>query len=76
MNNSTCLISLQIPGIKQRRLTCYVTNRGDPLLLLAPARVEELSAEAGLSYFHDVLTENEISLLKTLAANKVIVVTA
>lgn len=53
-------------------LTCYYDTKNDnPLLILAPAKVEEIHRATGLSFYHHVLTEGEISLLQTLAGEKV-----
>ena len=41
------------------------------MLVLAPAKREDLDTEIGLAFFHDVIREPELKVLKDLAGNKV-----
>ncbi|XP_067943874.1 prolyl 4-hydroxylase subunit alpha-1-like [Watersipora subatra] len=49
-------------------LQCHLhTNNNHPLLVLSPAKREDLNLKTGLSFFHGVLTDKEISLLQKMA---------
>ena len=41
------------------------------MLLLAPAKREDLDTEIGLTFYHDVMRESEIKILKDLASDRV-----
>lgn len=52
-------------------MSCYLVTNGHPGLLLAPAKLEMLDEETGLSFYHNVMTDSEIELFKELAAVQV-----
>ena len=52
----------------EHKLKCfYTTNGNNPLLMLAPAKVEQLYHSPDLVQFHDVVSDNEIELIKNLS---------
>ena len=62
----------QVDASDTKPLKCsYYTNNNHPLLVLSPAKLEELNLEIGLSFIHELMTEGEISLLQSLASGKV-----
>lgn len=68
---SVCLYlkTLQFqPNPYAQTLKCYYSNmKENPILVLAPVKVEELYHHPNLLQFHDVVSENEISLIKNLS---------
>lgn len=63
---------LQVPNKETRQLMCHhYTNNNHPLLIISPAKQEEIHLDTGLSFFHHVLTDGETELLQRLASQKV-----
>lgn len=55
-----------------RKLKCkYWTNNNHPLLVLQPAKVEELVASPHLVRFHNVISDAEIAHIKSIAKPRV-----
>ncbi|CAG2117367.1 unnamed protein product, partial [Medioppia subpectinata] len=52
---------------EEKHLRCYVTDRGHPLLVLQPIRVEVLNENPSIVMFHNLMTDYEIELYKELA---------
>ncbi|XP_067935158.1 prolyl 4-hydroxylase subunit alpha-1-like [Watersipora subatra] len=56
------------PNPNEHKLTCFYSSANrDPLLVLAPAKVEVLYEEPLVWIFHDVISDNEIGVVKGLA---------
>ena len=54
------------------KLKCrYITN-SNPFLLIGPVKQEEMFDNPAIWVFHDVVTDSQIELMKTLALPKVI----
>ena len=57
---------------RQHQLKCrFHTNNNHPLLILSPARQEEIYHDPYLVFYHQVLTDYEIDVIKQLATPKV-----
>lgn len=55
------------PPAVEARLACYLSDRGDPYFRLHPVKVEENSADPYVYTFYDIISDNEIESIKTLA---------
>lgn len=63
---------LQGLSAADRPLSCYYETNEDPLLILAPAKVEELTDKSlGLRFYHHVISDAEIEVFKRIASKKV-----
>jgi hypothetical protein len=51
-------------------LKCRYINHA-PLLYIAPVKEEQLFDDPPIWFYHDVITEKQIELMKTLSAPKV-----
>lgn len=49
------------------QLKCWYDNRGEPYLVLMPIKVEKHSLKPAVYTFYDVLSDQEIEAIKTLA---------
>lgn len=55
----------------ERKLFCrFHTNNNHPVLLLQPSKEEELCLKPRIVVYHDVLSDNEIGIIKQLAQPK------
>ena len=65
-------LHFQVDASDTKSFKCYYyTNNNHPLLIVSPAKLEELNLEISLSFIHELMTEGEISLLQSLASGKV-----
>lgn len=53
------------------RLKCWYSSENDPFLKYAPFKVEQMYITPDIFIFHDVLSDNEIDLIKGMAKPKV-----
>lgn len=60
-----------VPTEVTSKLSCRYTNNGDPFLLLAPFKVEEMHDDPKVLVFHDVLYDTEIDAIKELSRPRV-----
>lgn len=49
------------------QLKCYYANNNNPFLLIAPFKVEEAYPSPKILIFHDVMSDNEIETVKSMA---------
>ncbi|XP_054167390.1 prolyl 4-hydroxylase subunit alpha-1-like [Oppia nitens] len=52
---------------EEKNLKCYLTNKGNPLLILQPIKVEVFNENPLVVMFHDLMTEYEMQTYKDLA---------
>jgi prolyl 4-hydroxylase len=52
---------------EEKNLRCYITNRGDPFLILQPVKVEVFNENPYVMMFHNLMSENEMKIYKELA---------
>lgn len=56
------------PNEDKHLLKCFYTTSGDhPLLLLAPAKVEEYFLSPYIRLYHDIISDNEIEIVKQIS---------
>lgn len=58
------------PGL-EKSLHCRYVTRGFPYLLLQPAKEEEAYLNPRIVIYHDVMSDKEIDMIKTLATPRV-----
>ena len=52
----------------EHELKCFYSTVGkNPLLILAPVKVEEIHNKPDIVLFHDVISDNEIGMVKKLS---------
>ena len=52
----------------QHNLTCYYSNvNNNPILILAPAKIEEVYRNPNMVIFHDVVSDKETEIIKMIA---------
>jgi len=57
-----------MPNEDKHLLKCFYTTSGDhPLLLLAPAKVEEYFLSPYIRLYHDIISDNEIEIVKQIS---------
>lgn len=49
----------------------YSTSGGNPILILAPVKVEVIYKDPDIVMFHDVISDKEIEIIKELATPNV-----
>lgn len=60
------------PNPYTHKLKCYyTTSGGNPLLLLAPVKVEEFYLNPYIVLYHDVISDREIEIVKEISVPKV-----
>ena len=50
------------------KLKCRLDDRGDSFLKLQPVKIEEMHSEPDIWLFHDVISQNEMKIVRDLAA--------
>ena len=50
------------------KLKCHLDDRGHPFLKLQPAKKEEMHHEPDIWMFHDVISQEEMKIVRDLAA--------
>ncbi len=61
----------KIPPTRLSKLKCRYVDH-NPLLVIAPVKEEQLYDKPAIYMFHDVITDQEIELMKFLGTPKVI----
>lgn len=60
------------PNPYEHTAVCYYsTNGNNPILILAPVKVEEIYKNPDIMLFHDVISDNEMKIVKGMATPKV-----
>lgn len=56
------------------KLVCRYRTRNNPLLLMMPAKEEDVFLDPWIVMYHDVMSDSEINAVKGLATPKVLLV--
>ncbi len=67
--------SIQLSPKREAKLFCRYRHNNHPYLLLQPVKEEQILDDPAIFFFHDILNDNEIQEIKTLAMPRVCIET-
>lgn len=62
---------IQLSTKRQAKLFCRYRHNNNPYLILRPVKEEQILDEPALFLFHDVISDNDIDEIKSLALPRV-----
>lgn len=64
---SLCRLPLRVPKEKAQTLKCFLWDNNHPYLILGPIKTEQLWDEPEIVRFHEIITNEEMEIIKRLA---------